>query len=298
VGAPIINFNHLTVLIQVLVNSVLLGGLYCLLGIGMTLIFGVMRIINACHGDFLMVAMYIAFFLFTAIKLDPFISLFIATPALFVLGCGIYSFLIRRLRGEFEESSLILTWGVALVLENLFTIGFSADYRSIATSYSTQNVTLGGISLSVPMLLSFSVAVLLTAAMYTLLLRSNLGRAIRAIAQNKPAAQLMGINVERVQMLSYGTGAALAGAAGAAFSSVFYVFPAIGGLFTVKAFEVIVLGGLGNVVGAFFAGILLAVAESFGAVFISTGLKDAVGFLIFVLVLIFRPAGLFGRRRV
>ena len=136
-GAPIINFNHLTVLIQVLVNSVLLGGLYCLLGIGMTLIFGVMRIINACHGDFLMVAMYIAFFLFTAIKLDPFISLFIATPALFVLGCGIYSFLIRRLRGEFEESSLILTWGVALVLENLFTIGFSADYRRITTSYSS-----------------------------------------------------------------------------------------------------------------------------------------------------------------
>jgi branched-chain amino acid transport system permease protein len=148
------------------------------------------------------------------------------------------------------------------------------------------------------MLLSFSIAVLLTAALYMLLLRSNLGRAIRAIAQNKPAAQLMGINVERVQMLSYGIGAALAGAAGAAFSSVFYVFPAIGGLFTVKAFEVIVLGGLGNVVGAFLAGILLAVSESLGAIFISTGLKDAVGFLIFVLVLIFRPAGLFGRSRV
>lgn len=148
------------------------------------------------------------------------------------------------------------------------------------------------------MLISFSVAVLLTARLYVFLLRSNLGRAIRAIAQNKSAAQLMGVNVEYVQMISYGIGAALAGAAGAAFSSMFYVFPAVGGLFTVKSFEVIVLGGLGNVVGAFFAGILLAVSESFGAIFISTGLKDAVGFLIFLLVLIVRPGGLFGRSRI
>jgi len=206
--------------------------------------------------------------------------------------------LIRRMRREFEESSLILTWGIALVLENLFTLAFSADYRSIVTRYSTNTVTLAGISLSVPMAMSFAVAILLTTALYWFLLRSNLGRAIRAIAENRPAAQLMGINVERVQMISYGIGAALAGAAGAAFSSVFYMFPAIGGLFTVKAFEVIVLGGLGNVVGAFFAGILLAVAESLGAIFISSGLKDAVGFLIFVLVLIFRPAGLFGRGRL
>jgi branched-chain amino acid transport system permease protein len=284
--------------VQILANGVLLGGLYCLLGIGMTLIFGVMRIINACHGDLLTVAMYLAFFLFTAVKLDPFVTLFLAMPVLFVLGCTIYSGLIRRLRGEFEENSLILTWGIALVLENLFTVAFSADYRSIDTGYSTQNLTVAGVSLSTPMLLSFGVAIVLTVALYMFLLRSNLGRAIRAIAQNKPAAQLMGINVERVQMISYGIGAALAGAAGAAFSSVFYVFPAIGGLFTVKAFEVIVLGGLGNVVGAFLAGILLAVTESLGAIFISTGLKDAIGFLIFILVLIFRPAGLFGRSRV
>ena len=186
---------------------------------------------------YFMVAMYIAFFLFTATKLDPFVAIFVAMPVLFVLGCGIYSGLIKRLRGEFEESSLILTWGIALVLENLFMVAFTGDYRSIVTSYSTQNLTTAGIALSIPMLVSFGVAVLLTAALYVLLLRSNLGRAIRAIAQNRPAAQLMGINVERVQMISYGIGAALAGAAGAAFSSVFYMFPAIGGLFTVKAFE-------------------------------------------------------------
>jgi branched-chain amino acid transport system permease protein len=286
------------VLVQVVANGILLGGLYCLLGIGMTLIFGVMRIINACHGDLLMIAMYIVFFLFAAFKLDPFIAIFVATPVLFAVGCAIYSGLIQQLRGEFEENSLILTWGIALVLVNLFTVAFTADYRSIVTGYSTQSVSLAGISLSVPMLLSFAVTVLLTTALYVFLLWSHLGRAIRAIAQNKPAAQLMGINVERVQMISYGIGAALAGAAGAAFSSVFYMFPAIGGLFTVKAFEVIVLGGLGNVVGAFLAGILLAVTESLGAIFISTGLKDAFGFLMFMLVLIFRPDGLFGRSRV
>jgi branched-chain amino acid transport system permease protein len=281
-----------------LADGILLGGLYCLLGVGMTLIFGVMRIINACQGDLLMIAMYIAFFLFTAVKLDPFVAIFIAMPVLFVLGCAIYAGLIRRLRAEFEEGSLILTWGIALVLQNLFTFAFSADYRSISTDYATENLSIGPISLSVPMLMSFCVALLLTAALYQFLLRSNLGRAIRAIAQNRAAAQLMGINVERVQMISYGIGAALAGAAGAAFSSVFYMFPAIGGVFTVKAFEVIVLGGLGNVVGALFAGILLAVAESIGAIVISTGLKDAVGFTIFLLVLVFRPGGLFGRSRV
>ena len=297
-GRAIVDLDYLTVLVQILVNGILLGGLYCLLGVGMTLIFGVMRIINACHGDLLMIAMYIAFFLFTAIKLDPFVTIFIAVPVLFVVGCGIYSGLIKRLRNEFEENSLILTWGIALVLVNVFTVAFSGDYRSIVTSYSTQSVTLVGISVSISMLLSFGVALVLTCGLYVFLLRSNLGRAIRAIAQNKAAAQLMGINVERVQMVSFGIGAALAGAAGAAFSSVFYMFPAIGGLFTVKAFEVIVLGGLGNVVGAFLAGILLAVVESFGAIFISTGLKDAFGFLIFMLVLVFRPSGLFGRSRV
>ncbi len=264
----------------------------------MTLIFGVMRIINACQGDLMMIAMYVAFFLFTAFKLDPFVAIFVVTPVLFVVGCGIYAGLIRRLRAEFEEGSLILTWGVALVLQNLFTFAFSADYRSISTDYSTDSVSIGAISLSVPMLMSFGVALLLTAGLYQFLLRSNLGRAIRAIAQNRPAAQLMGINVERVQMISYGIGAGLAGAAGAAFSSVFYMFPAIGGVFTVKAFEVIVLGGLGNVVGALFAGIVLAVAESLGAILISTGLKDAVGFAIFLLVLVFRPGGLFGRSRL
>lgn len=135
--------ENVAVLVQMLVNGVLLGGLYCLLGIGMTLIFGVMRIINACHGDLLMVAMYLAFFLFTAIKLDPFVAIFVAMPVLFVLGCAIYSGLIRRLRGEFAENSLILTWGVALVLANLFTVAFSGDYRSIVTSYSTKNLHPG-----------------------------------------------------------------------------------------------------------------------------------------------------------
>ena len=161
-------------LVQVVANGVLLGGLYCLLGIGMTLIFGVMRIINACHGDLLMVAMYLAFFLFAAVKLDPFVTIFVATPVLFVVGCVIYSGLVRRLRGEFEENSLILTWGIALVLVNLFTAAFSADYRSIVTGYSTQSVTLAGISLSIPMMVSFAVAVLLTTALYIFLLRSNL----------------------------------------------------------------------------------------------------------------------------
>ncbi len=140
----IIDYNYLVVLVQILANAILLGGLYCLLGIGMTLIFGVMRIINACHGDLLMVAMYVSFFLFTAIKLDPFVSIFVAAPLLFFIGCGIYSGLIRRLRGEFEESSLILTWGIALVLENVFTVAFSADYRSIVTSYSTRPSRLPG----------------------------------------------------------------------------------------------------------------------------------------------------------
>src|SRR5262249_11472228 len=155
----IVDSAQLAIYAQIVLNGILLGGLYCLLGIGMTLIFGVMRIINACQGDLLMVAMYVAFFLFTAVNLDPFLAIFVAMPVLFVLGCIIYVGLIRRLRGEFEESSLILTWGIALVLENVFTVAFSSDYRSISTSYSTQSLTIAGISLSIPMLLSFAVSV-------------------------------------------------------------------------------------------------------------------------------------------
>lgn len=283
---------------QALVDGLLIGGVYALIGVGMTLIFGVMRIINASHGDLMMMAMYLAFALFTAYNLDPFVSVLVAMPALFLFGMLMYVGLIKRLRVTAEENSVILTWGVALILVNLFTLAFSGDYRSVLTDYSTSTLRFGDVALSIPMMGTFAVAVILTATLYQFLLHTNLGKGIRAIGQNVTGAQIVGINIHRVQMIAFGIGAALAGAAGAAFSSAFYMFPSVGGLFTIKAFVVIVLGGIGNVIGAFMAGLALGLAESLGGVYVSLALKDVFGFVIFIAILLLRPAGLFGRRRV
>ncbi|MCC7105052.1 MAG: branched-chain amino acid ABC transporter permease [Chloroflexi bacterium] len=289
---------QLEVFFQTIISGILLGGQYCLIGIGMTLIFGVMRIINACHGDLLMLGMYLSFFLFTFLHVDPFIGMFVAAPALFLVGLAIYQFLIRRLDTELEDNSLLLTWGLALVLTNLVQFFFTADYRSVVTSYSSNTWKLFGLGVSISLSIAFAVSILLAAGLYFFLVRTDTGKAIRATSQNREAAALMGIDVERTEMLSYGIGAGLAGAAGAIFSAVFPLVPAIGGPFTVKAFEIVVLGGLGSVVGAILGGVTLGLGESLGAIYVSTGFKDAIGFVIFLLVLIFRPGGLLGRSRV
>ena len=298
--------GQLELLFQTLISGLLLGGLYSLIGLGMSLIMGVMKIINLAHGELMMIAMYVTFWCFTLAGMDPYVSVLIAFPLLFILGAAIQKFLIApvmEVESILPENQVLLTVGIGLVLSNLALLAFSADYRSVPVSYASKaiywDVSVGGqslsLSFSVPMMVAFGIALVLGASLFLFLARTDLGRMIRATAQDKRAAALMGINTKRITYVTFGLGSALVGAAGSLLVPVYYVFPQIGGPFTLKAFIITVLGGMGNIPGAVLGGVVLGLAEALGSVYVSLGYKDAIGFVIFVLVLIFLPKGILGK---
>ncbi len=282
-------------LIQALVAGLLMGGIYALIGLGMTLIMGVMKIINLAHGELMMVAMYITFVLFQYFGLDPYFSLLIAMPCLFILGALIQKYLLNpllKVDSILPENQVLMTVGVGMVLTEVMRFIFQADYKSVKTSYSSSAFYLGSISFNFPMVVAFGIAVVLTVCLFFFLLKTDVGKSIRATAQNKQAALLMGINAEKITVMTYGLGASLAAASGTLLLPIYYLFPAIGGPFTLKAFVITMLGGMGSTVGAIVGGVVLGVAESLGATYIKMGLKDSVAMIIFLLVLIFLPGGL------
>jgi branched-chain amino acid transport system permease protein len=283
------------VFFQTLVAGILIGGIYGLIGIGMTLIMGVMGIINLAHGQLMMVAMYITYALFAFLKIDPYLSLLVAMPALFLLGIVIQKLLLNPLMevdAVLPENQVLMTVGIGMVLAEIARFIFSSDYKSVTTSYSSKAFFLGGISFNLPMTIAFFIAVLLTAILFWFLLKTDLGRSIRATAQDKEAAVLMGVNSGQITVITYGLGAALVAAAGSLLMPIFYLFPDIGGPFTLKAFVITILGGMGSTVGAIVGGVTLGVAESLGATYIGMEYKEMVGFVIFLLVLVFLPGGL------
>jgi len=286
------------VFLQSLSSGVLIGGVYALLGIGLTLVFGVMRIINFAHGELVMVGMYLTWLLHDKAHIDPFVSIVISIPLLFLFGAFLQKALINRVLGALPQNQILLTIGLGLIMSNTAMLLFTSDYRILTTSYSSSSVKVLGVSLSTPLLISFSITCAITAALYAFLIRTDTGRAIRATAQDREAASLMGIDVSRMSMLAFGLGAALAGTAGALVSPTYYIFPQVGASFTLKAFVIVVLGGMGSVIGATLGGLVIGVTESLAAAYVSAGLKEIFVFLLFLVVLLVRPAGLLGRSRL
>jgi branched-chain amino acid transport system permease protein len=293
----------LEVFLQTLIAGLLLGGLYALIGLGMTLIMGVMKIINLSHGELMMVSMYIAYWMFTLFNIDPYISVLIATPLLFFLGIAIQRYLINpvlKVESILPENQVILTVGIGMVLSNLATIFFKSDYRSTPVSYATKAIYLSDfwkdspieLSLSFPWAFSFLIAVIITVALWLFLTKTDTGKSIRATAQDQDAALLMGVNVKRMRVLAFGIGSGLVGAAGCLFIPIYYLFPSLGGQFTLIAFVITILGGLGSTFGAITGGLILGIFESMTATYLGMGWAPVGRFVIFIACLVFLPGGI------
>jgi branched-chain amino acid transport system permease protein len=284
--------------LDLVVAAVLLAGLYATMAYGLGLIYGVLRIVNLNHGGVIMAGAYLGWWLHERFGLDPYLSIPIVVAFSFLLGVAVYRFLVRHLpRGPAGAvQSLLLLFGVWLVLRNVAYLLFTGNDQTIRTSYSTTAVTVFGLSLAVNRLVVFSIAVLTLFTLHLFLTRTYVGKAIRAVAQNPDSCTLVGVNVERIYTLTFGIGSALAGLAGLLGASVFSVNPSSGSVELLKSFVIVVLGGLGSVMGTAVAALILAVVEVFAILAMPAYLTSAVGFVLLVLVLVFRPGGLFGQR--
>ncbi len=283
--------------LQPLLSGILTGGVYALAGMGMSLVFGVMNISNFAHGDLMMLGMYMAFFAFTLLHIDPYVSLVLIIPTAFLFGFMVEKLFINRVIHHPHQNQILLTIGLGLIMSNTALLAFTSDPKILTTTYSSSAFNLpGGISLSVPLLISFLITGVTIAILYLFLAKSRTGMALRATSQNREAAQLMGINVAKMSAIAFGIGTALAATAGALIAPTYYIHPLAGHSFLLKAFTICVLGGLGSVVGAGVGGIIIGVVEAMSSTYWSTDWKDVIVFVLFLAVLLFRPQGLFGKK--
>jgi branched-chain amino acid transport system permease protein len=280
--------------IQAFLNGLLVGGIYALIASGMALIFGVMRLVNFAHGAFLMLGTYLSYYGWTLLGLNPYLGFPLWGAVLFLLAVGTYWLLVRRVMGQSDFLQILLTEGLGLILVGVAQLWFGADYRQINLPIANRIGGFGPFHFSVGYLLSFAVSVALVLGLRRFLSRTEMGRAIRAVAQNRTVAPLMGIRVERVSAITFGLGIACAGIAGALLLPVFWTNPTVGGPYTLKSFVIVVLGGMGSVQGAALGGLLLGVAEQFTAYGWADRYAEVVDFVLFLAVLLFRPQGLFG----
>lgn len=279
---------------QSVVSGVLTGSLYAMIAVGLTIVFGVMRIINLAHGDMVMLGMFGAYWSHTLWGIDPFLSVVIWAPLMFGGGMLVQRFLLQEVIAKGELNTLLYTAGLSLLIANLALLFWTGDYRTLNLDYASMPARPFGVAVPIPLAVAFFMAIAITTALYLLLARTDIGRAIRATAQNSESAALMGVDVRRINMITFGLGTALAGAAGVLLVPSLYLYPTVGEILIVKCFVIVVLGGLGSVPGAIAGGVLLGLVESLGAVYVSVAYKDTIGFVLFLLVLLFRPAGLFG----
>jgi branched-chain amino acid transport system permease protein len=284
----------LETLVQAVINGLLIGGIYALVSIGVTLIFGVVKIVNFAQGEFVMIGMYLSFFLATQFGIDPVLSLVVTMPVLFVMGVAIQHFLIRRVLGQNDMPQIFLTFALSLLLVNLSLLLFTANYRTVHTWYSDEALHFNGLYIPLAKLFAFALAMVLSAALWVFLHATDLGKAMRAAAQNREVAMLMGINPNRVFCVALGVALALAGAAGSLLMPFYPAYPLVGQVFVLMAFVAVVLGTLGNILGALVASLMMGVAESLGIQFIGADSGLIVVFLMLLLTLAVRPSGLAG----
>jgi branched-chain amino acid transport system permease protein len=283
-----------TMLLQLVVSGLLVGGLYALVALGLSLIFGVMRVINVAHGTLLMLGAYTTYWLFTLTGMNPFLTLVVSIPLLFLVGVVLQRLFVHRVVGAPELSSLLLTFGISIFLANAAMLAWTNDYRSV--EFLTGSFLVGPIAVSKPRLISFLAALAITGLAFLFLHRTKTGKAIRATSQHRDVAQVCGVNVRRIDLITFGLGAALAGAGGGLVSVMFAVYPEMGQIYVFKSFLVIVLGGAGNYPGAFFGGLLLGLIEGLASLFLTAQLTEVVAYILLVVVLLVRPTGLLGGR--
>ncbi len=284
------------ILFPSVLNGLTTGAVYALIALGLTLIYGVLHIINFAHGAALMVALYAVYLLKTHWGIDPYLALPLVMAGMFALGYALQRGIVNRASHGKDENILLVTLGLSIVLENLALMLFKSDTRTIDTAYTLTTVPIGPAFIALPKLVAFAGALVTSAVLLWIVTRTDLGRAIRAVAKEKHGAKLMGIDVDHVYAMSFGIGLACLGAAACFLLPAYYVNPQVGGGFVLVAFTIVVLGGMGSFAGALVGGLLIGVVESIGGLFLGESLGQIGIFAIFIAVLLFRPQGLFGAK--
>ena len=284
------------ILAAALINGLTMGAVYALTALGLTLIYGVLHIINFAHGALLMLAMFAAWGLFAGFGIEPYLALPFLTAAFFVVGYGLQRYVIAPIGGERDETILLTTLAVAIVIENGALAVWRGDTRTVDAAFAFAVVDLGFTFVPVPRLVALAGALGTAAALGLFIARTDTGRAIRAVARERHGARLVGIDVARMEAVAFGIGTATLGAAACLLLPMFYVNPQVGNAFVLIAFTVVVLGGMGSFTGALLGGLLIGVIESFGGLWLGESLGQIGIFVLFVLVLLLRPTGLFGAR--
>lgn len=285
-----------SLIFEAVIAGILLGGVYGLVALGLNIIYGVLDIINFAHGAMMMMGMYLTFWLFQLYGIDPYVSIFIAGPVLFVFGMLVYRFLLDPMRGTALQNQFLVTLGLSLLITNTAQVIFSPDFRVLQTSYSQNVVQIGSAFIPLTRIFTFITALIATAVLLFVFRKTRLGRSIRAVAQQQDGAALCGIDVRWVYTVAFALGCACVGVAGAAVTPFFYVSPSVGDLFNVASFVVVVLGGLGSMAGSLLGGLVLGITVSVGAALLPGSFKEVLMFAIFLGVLLFRPTGLLGSR--
>ncbi len=286
------------IFVQALINGILIGGVYAAYSAGFSLIFGVMDVINLAHGELLMLGAFTAYWLFKISHLDPYLSIPVAGILLFFFGYFIQRFLINRVIEKPAIMSYILTFGLHLIIANTAVKFWTHDFRSVTTSYSGANFTIWGITIPVTRFTTFILSFVIVGFLFYLLEKTDIGRAIRATAQNKKVAKLLGVDVKKIYALTFAIGAAITGIAGASISPFVILFPEMGLSYTIIAFCVVVLGGMGYIPGALIGGIVLGIIQALAVTYINAGISVAITFILLFAMLIFKPAGITGKGNV